>query len=212
MRAMTQQVSSPRRRDAVSNRAAILQAAAVAFSERGRAVDVREIARCAGVGMGTLYRHFPAKDALIETLLTESYAQWAGAARRSASSRGTAWEALAGFIADALAYQRRNRALLENLADAATGTPGRSACDRSLRPLVEELIAAAHAEGPLRPGVTTDDVLGILTALGRLVELDTREETVSRCLDIALTGLRHGPALSKAAPYRPPENTTSEQR
>ena len=64
MSGMTQQLGTPRRRDAVSNRAAILRAAAAAFSERGRAVDVREIARCAGVGMGTLYRHFPSKDAL----------------------------------------------------------------------------------------------------------------------------------------------------
>ncbi|MER7115069.1 helix-turn-helix domain-containing protein [Saccharomonospora azurea] len=192
---MTQQLGTPRRRDARDNRAAILRAAATAFSERGRAVDVREIARCAGVGMGTLYRHFPSKDALVETLLIESYAQWVASARRSARSRPTAWDALATFISDALTYQRRDRALLENLAAAATDPRGLSVCRRSLGPLVEELVAAAHAEGTLRSGVTDEDVLGLLAALGKLVELDLPADTVSRCLDITLTGLRHGPAL-----------------
>lgn len=191
---MTQQVGTPRRRDALSNRAAILRAAAAAFSKRGRAVDVREIARCAGVGMGTLYRHFPSKDALVETLLAESYAHWVEAARRSARTRPNAWEALAAFISDALTYQRRDRALLENLA-ATTDTAGLSGCRKYLGPLVAELVAAAHAEGALRAGVGPDDVLGLLAALGRLVELDLPADTVSRCLDIALAGLRHGPAL-----------------
>lgn len=194
MRAMTQQVGTPRRRDALSNRAAILRAAADAFSSRGRSVDVREIARCAGVGMGTLYRHFPSKDALVETLLAESYTHWVEAARCSAHTRANAWEALATFVSEALTYQRRDRALLENLA-ATTDAAGLSGCRKYVRPLVVELVAAAHAEGSLRKGVTPDDVLGLLAALGRLVELDLPAETVSRCLDIALTGLRHGPAL-----------------
>ncbi|WP_040918355.1 TetR/AcrR family transcriptional regulator [Saccharomonospora glauca] len=191
---MTQQVGTPRRRDALSNRAAILRAAADAFSSRGRSVDVREIARCAGVGMGTLYRHFPSKDALVETLLAESYTHWVEAARCSARTRANAWEALATFVSEALTYQRRDRALLENLA-ATTDAAGLSGCRKYVRPLVVELVAAAHAEGSLRKGVTPDDVLGLLAALGRLVELDLPAETVSRCLDIALTGLRHGPAL-----------------
>ncbi|MEY7973274.1 TetR/AcrR family transcriptional regulator [Saccharomonospora xinjiangensis] len=194
---MTQQLgrrgTQSRRRDALGNREAILSAAAAVFSERGRAVDVREIARRAGVGMGTLYRHFPSKDALIETLLADSYARWVEEARRSARERPTAWEALAGFVSEALTYQRRDRALLENLASATTDAAGLSVCQRSLRPLVAELVAAAHAEKALREGVTAEDVLGLLAALGRLVELDL--PTIPRCLDIALTGLRHGPAL-----------------
>ncbi|WP_197319373.1 TetR/AcrR family transcriptional regulator [Saccharomonospora sp. NB11] len=192
---MTQQLGTPRRRDALSNRAAILRAAATAFSERGRAVDVREIARCAGVGMGTLYRHFPSKDALVETLLAESYAQWVASARTSARSRPTAWDALATFITEALTHQRQDRALLENLASATTDPGGLSVCRRSLGPLVTELVSAAHAEGTLRPGVTAEDVLGLLAALGKLVELDLPADAVSRCLDITLAGLRHGPPL-----------------
>lgn len=195
MGAMSQQLSTPRRRDAISNRAAILRAAATVFSERGRAVDVREVARCAGVGMGTLYRHFPSKNALIDTLVDESYAHWVDDARRCARSHTCAWDALAEFIADALAFQRRDRALLEHLARSTTDTTGLGECARSLRPLLEELVSAAHSEGALRPGVTADDVLGLLAALGRLVEVDLPDTSVSRCLDIALAGLRHGPAL-----------------
>lgn len=196
MSGMTQQLGTPRRRDAVSNRAAILRAAAAAFSERGRAVDVREIARCAGVGMGTLYRHFPSKDALIETLLTESYARWVDQARRSARARASAWEALESFITDALTFQRRDRAVLENLAAATTDATGVSVCQRLLRPLVEELVTAAHTEGALRPGVRADDVLAVLAALGRLVELDISAEAVRRCLQIVLSGLRNGGELT----------------
>ncbi|WP_007025134.1 TetR/AcrR family transcriptional regulator [Saccharomonospora iraqiensis] len=187
--------AAPRRRDAVSNRAAILRAAAVAFSERGQAVDVREVARCAGVGMGTLYRHFPSKDALLETLVAESYAQWVEQARAVARTRPTAWDALAGFVADALTYQRGDRAVLENLAAATTEAGRLSACDRSLRPLVEDLVTAAHAEGALRGEVTADDVLCLLTALARLVELDTPPDQVTRCLTVTLTGLTGGPPL-----------------
>ncbi|WP_298176783.1 TetR/AcrR family transcriptional regulator [Saccharomonospora sp.] len=192
---MTQQLGTPRRRDALSNRAAILRAAAAAFSERGRAVDVREIARCAGVGMGTLYRHFPSKDALIETLLAESYARWVEQARRSTRDRTSAWEALESFITDALTFQRRDRAVLENLAAATTDAAGLSVCRRLLRPLVEELVAAAHAERALRPGVRADDVLAVLAALGRLVELDAPADAVHRCLRIVLSGLRNGDGL-----------------
>ena len=74
-----------RRADAERNRAAIAEAAGAVFAEQGSAVDVREIARRSGVGMGTLYRHFPTKDELLATVLEEMLTSWLTTAHQTAA-------------------------------------------------------------------------------------------------------------------------------
>lgn len=65
--------TTPERTDARANRARLLEAARQALSERGSSVDMREIAERAGVGVGTLYRHFPTRQALVSAILEETY-------------------------------------------------------------------------------------------------------------------------------------------
>lgn len=86
-RGLERVIARPVRSDAVRNRGAILKAAAAMFAAHGERVDVREIARCAGVGMGTLYRHFPTKDDLLETVLHEHFAEWTHTARHAAATQ-----------------------------------------------------------------------------------------------------------------------------
>lgn len=180
------------RSDAVRNRASIMDAAARAFAEQGSAADVREIARSAGVGMGTLYRHFPTKDLLLETVLHEHFEEWTRTAADSAASRAPA-EALHVFLHDALERQANHRALVEQFARTWDTTEGKATCERSLYPVIDELVARCHEVGALRPGVTGEDISLLLVGLGGIAQLAGAREHPAlwrRALRIALDGLQ----------------------
>ncbi|WP_460961856.1 TetR/AcrR family transcriptional regulator [Parasphingorhabdus pacifica] len=181
----------PMRADAARNRAAIIRAAMVAFAEHGHEVDVREIARCAGVGMGTLYRHFPTKDELLDTILGEDFDAWIDNARRCAAEHDDPWEALTAFMEGALAQKACRRALLECFADSRD-TETVTECRRELHPVVEELLARCHAAGVLRAGVGSEDIALLLASLGRTIQFtaSTNPELWRRHLRISLDGLR----------------------
>lgn len=180
----------PRRADAVRNREAIVAAASAAMAEYGTSVDVREIARCSGVGMGTLYRHFPTKSDLVEAVLRQDFTRWAEAARHAAARATDPWAALTDFFEQALTGYARHRATLEHFA-LTWAEPDREGIGQ-LRLVIDELRARADAAGLLRPGVTTDDVLLLLVALGHAVEVTDacRPEGWRRLLTVTLDGLR----------------------
>lgn len=180
------------RADAVRNRAAILEAASAAFAEQGSGVDVREIARCAGVGMGTLYRHFATKEVLLQTVLHEHFAEWTRTALQTAEGADPA-TALRAFLADALERQAAHRALVEQFAEAWGTAEGVAACSRELHPLIDDLVARCHRVGALRPGVTGEDVALLLIGLGRVAQLAGEQDRPllwRRALQVALDGLQ----------------------
>lgn len=180
------------RSDAVRNRALILKAASHAFAVQGSGVDVREIARCAGVGMGTLYRHFPTKDLLLETVLHEHFAEWTRTALDAATAADPA-EALGTFLYDALERQANHRALVEQFAQTWNTTEGIATCTREMHPVIEDLVARCHQAGVLRPGVTGEDILLLLVGLGRIAQaasVQGRPMLWRRALQIALDGLQ----------------------
>ncbi|MCW2985795.1 MAG: TetR/AcrR family transcriptional regulator, partial [Conexibacter sp.] len=116
------QVAPPRsapstRRDAVRNRDALTAAATAAFRHEGLDIPVDEIARRAGVGVATLYRHFPTKLDLI-VAVTEVVLDDLGAAAAEALRRADRSTVLSGFLAAALAQQHENRGFLEALGQA----------------------------------------------------------------------------------------------
>lgn len=198
-------IARPVRSDAVRNRVAILKAAAAMFAAHGERVDVREIARCAGVGMGTLYRHFATKDDLLETVLHEHFAEWTRTARQSAAAQRDPAKALSGFLHDALERQAQHRALVERFAETWETTSGIDACRRELHPVIDDLVVRCHDSGVLRPGVTGEDISLLLIALGRISQLaaaQERPELWQRALQIALDGLRstHQSALPADSP------------
>ncbi|TQM35969.1 TetR/AcrR family transcriptional regulator [Pseudonocardia cypriaca] len=189
--------------DAIRNREAIVEAAAEVLAEQGTAVDVREIARRSGVGMGTLYRHFPKKEDLVHTVLRQDFSRWAESARRTATDAEDPWAALTDFYEQALTGCARHRAMMENFA-LTWSVPDLDGI-RQLRLVIEELCARAGAAGLLRPGVTTDDLLLLLLSLGHAVQItdDCRPQMWNRLLRISLDGLRadhREPLPTDAAP------------
>jgi AcrR family transcriptional regulator len=177
-----------RRADAERNRAAIIEAAGAVFAEQGGTVDVREIARRSGVGMGTLYRHFPTKDALLATVLEQQFTSWLTAAHQRATATEDSWQALADFFEQTLSNQARNRALVESYA--TTGGPTH-ACAHHCHSIIDDLRTRCLDAGLLRPDVTTADLFLLLTALSQTVQTagDSPPGRWRRLLRISLDGL-----------------------
>ncbi|WP_037366757.1 TetR/AcrR family transcriptional regulator [Amycolatopsis orientalis] len=184
--------TTPRRRavraDAIRNREAIVEAAAEVLAEQGAAVDVREIARRSGVGMGTLYRHFPKKEDLVRTVLDQDFSRWAEAARQAAIDAEDPWAALTDFYRQALSGCARHRALMESFA--LTWTDPDAAGIPRLRAVLEEL--RVRAAELLRPGITADDLVLLLISLGYAAQCTDAggPQMWQRLLRVSLDGLR----------------------
>ncbi|WBO69043.1 TetR/AcrR family transcriptional regulator [Streptomyces camelliae] len=178
-----------RRADAERNRAAIIEAAGVVFAEQGGTVDVREIARRSGVGMGTLYRHFPTKDDLLATVLGQEFSSWLTDAHQQATAVEDPWQALTGFFEQMLAKQGRNRALVESYT--AAGGPTES-CAQHCYAVMDELRTRCVNAGLLRHGLTTADLVLLSTTLSQtvLATVDSQPGQWRRLLRISLDGLR----------------------
>ncbi len=176
------------RADAIRNRAAIIEAASTVLAEQGTAVDVREIARRSGVGMGTLYRHFPAKEDLVQTVLRRDFTEWAESARAAAADAEDPWAALIDFYQQALTGYAHHRAIMEHFA-LTLPTPDPDGLGQ-LRLVLAEL--CDRATSLLRPGVTADDLLLLLVSLGHAVQVtdECRPHMWHRLLRISLDGLR----------------------
>ncbi|MBP2478331.1 AcrR family transcriptional regulator [Crossiella equi] len=178
----------PLRADAARNRAQILGVATEAFRERGLAVDVREIARLADVGMGTLYRHYPTKESLVEAALREKIDELT--ARNAEAARATeAWQGLCGVIEHTIGLMAENRAFLDGLAPEDSAI---QACQQHLRESFGELVERAHAEGTLRADVDARDVGLFVLSFGPIVlaTADADPDAWRRLLGVLLDGLR----------------------
>jgi AcrR family transcriptional regulator len=178
------------RSDAARNRGRLLDAAAGLIAERGSDVDVREIARRAEVGMGTLYRHFATKEALLDAALEHVFTSWAEQA--AAALTGRPWPDLSWFLGDALTRQTASPGLLDAYCQALPGQAGNTArrhCGQQVGPLIAELVRAAREAGELRPDVTVEDISLLLVALGRIAPV-VPESAWRRVLHVALDGLR----------------------
>jgi AcrR family transcriptional regulator len=148
------------RADARRNRARVLDAADAAFAVDGVAAPMDEIARRAGVGVGTLYRHFPTKEALVEAIV----------ARRVEGLVGDAGELLAGDDPGAAFFEFVGRvvemgAAKRDLAEALDVAPAVSdQVKLGLRCALGELLARAQSAGAVRPDVEAGDVMALLAA------------------------------------------------
>ncbi len=143
------------RADAQRNLDRLLEAAAACFAERGCDVSIDEIAQRAGVGHGTVFRRFPSKDALIEAVIGERFADVTTVAEEETGRRG-GFERFLRYAADEYG---RNRALIDGISRCA-----KSAHVEALVGAVHELVRAAQADGELREDVTADDVLRLVPA------------------------------------------------
>jgi AcrR family transcriptional regulator len=181
----------PLRRDAERNRQRILTAARAAFAEDGLAVTLDEIARRAGVGVGTIYRRFPDKEQLIDALFEERINETAAEAEAALQAEDP-WHGLVRFLEIACRQHACDRGFKEV---ALSGVHGRERVARArelMLPLVSKLVARAQADGSLRDDVQATDVPLIQLMLGSLSEC-TREadpEAWRRYLGIITDGLR----------------------
>jgi AcrR family transcriptional regulator len=209
----------PLRRDARENRERILVAARAAFAELGIDVSVEEIARRAGVGVGTLYRRFPTKDALIDAVF-ERHLDRIAASAEGALADPDAWSAFLGYLTDVVRLQANDCGLSQILGAQLRAEDLVSRARTRLRPLVEQLIARAQEAGELRLDVVYEDISVLLWTTGRVVDAtrDVEPDFWQRYLALLVDGLRAGsatplprPPLS-AAKHRRAMNSFAEHR
>ena len=179
------------RRDAERNRERILAAAAEAFAEGGLAATMDEIARRAGVGVGTVYRRFPDKELLIEALFEQRIDDLVALAE-AARDEPDAWDGVLRFFEGFVSLQAADRGLKEVLLTPDRGQERVARARARLAPVVDALLERAKADGALRPDVVGPDLGLIQFMLGAVADA-TREvepELWRRFLGIALDGLR----------------------
>ena len=152
------------RSDARRNRARLTEVAAAAFRDEGLDVGVDELARRAGVGVATLYRHFPAKTDLIHAV-ADLVLDDLEAAAAGALASGQPAGAVARFLRSALALERRNGGLLHLVADRHLPADRRRALGRRARAILAPVVRAGHESGAIRRELGAADLLVVLRML-----------------------------------------------
>jgi AcrR family transcriptional regulator len=181
----------PLRRDAERNRQRILDAARVVFAERGLGGSHDDIAREAGVGVGTVYRRFPDKEQLIDALFEARIEEIADAAR-AAADHADPWAALVGFLMRSQELQSEDRGLKEIVLGGARGTERAVAARSLIAPLVAEVLQRAKNANVVRSDIELTDLPLIQLAIGTIAESsrDIAPEVWRRMMTLVLDGLR----------------------
>src|SRR4051795_3951893 len=157
-------LTRPKRADALRNYEKVLEAAREAFAEGGESTALEEIARRAGVGIGTLYRHFPSRQALLEALYVDEVEE---VCRSAAELDGAdPWEALNSWFERFIGYLATKRALAHELLNYLDHDASLfQACRTSLFEAGEPLLKRAQEAGAVRPDVTIADVIQMVAGI-----------------------------------------------
>jgi AcrR family transcriptional regulator len=186
---MSELVDKPLRADARRNREKVLAAARAVFAEQGVDAQMDDVARRADVGVGTVYRHFPTKDALIAALTDELF-DVIGAHARESLELDDPWEAFLQTMWFSGEKTAGDRAFAEILG-AARGIPRRSPGKEELIAAVGELMRRSIEAGKMRPDAMTEDISLLMCGIGSAVAMPhPRPEAWRRHLGIVLDGLR----------------------
>jgi AcrR family transcriptional regulator len=178
----------PKRADAQRNYDNLIAAAREAFTERDRSASLEDVARRAGVGIGTLYRHFPQRGDLIEAVYVEEVLAVARAAETFADR--DPWLALSGWLHGFIDYVATKHALAEELfAEGGADRPVFQSCRSALHGAGEPLLRRAQEAGEVRGDVTIDEVLRMVSGIAKIQAASPAE--IARILDVALDGLRY---------------------
>lgn len=195
----------PLRKDAARNRQRILDAAYELFAARGLSATLNDIAHYAGVGVGTVYRHFPDREQLIDGLFEQRIEEVA-ALLEEAVADPDPWRGLTNFLEANLALQAADRGLRELILGAAGGFDRLARARARLYPVGAQLISRAREAGALRADVEPQDLPLIQMMFSSVIDAgqDIAPDLWRRYLAIMLRGLRADPAPPEQLPAAPP--------
>ncbi|GAB3138504.1 TetR/AcrR family transcriptional regulator [Amycolatopsis stemonae] len=148
------------RADARRNRAKVLAAAEEAFAADGLAVPLDDIARLAGVGAGTVYRHFPSKEALFQAVVLERIEQFAEEAR-GLTGAADPGEVFLDYFVRVIKQASLNRAICDALAESS-GHAFKAGAGDEFRAALAELLARAQEAGTVRRDIDGDDLRALI--------------------------------------------------
>lgn len=184
----------PLRRDAERNRRRILDAARELFAQRGLGVTLNDIAHHAGVGVGTVYRRFPDKTVLIESLFEESLSDIADRLRVAAEDPDP-WHGLATFLEGQFESHAQDQGLKELVTATPNGIARVSRLRDELLPLSATLVRRAKQSGAIREDVAPTDLAIVQIMIGAVLDAarEADPEVWRRYLAIILRGLSARP-------------------
>jgi AcrR family transcriptional regulator len=196
--------TKPLRADAARNRELLMQAGREVFAERGFDVSLDEIARHAGVGVGTAYRRFPNKEALIDEIFDERMREITVVLEQALDLEDP-WEGLQMFMVDLLRFQAEDRGLKQAFHESDQTRERVEKSKAKLQPMIIELIEGSQKAGKLRPDVTPTDVMIAVLMIGSVMDAtrDIHPEVWRRYLALAMDGLAAGKGEPAALPVEP---------
>jgi AcrR family transcriptional regulator len=159
----------PLRSDAVRNRALLIEAARELFAERGVDVALDEVAKRAGVSIGTLYNRFPTRAALIEAVFADRLEKIAGFALRALADPDP-WQGFADYLADVCELQAADRGFNDVAARGLADSPANQDLRRQIGAAMTELIARAKAAGAMRADLAIEDLAFVVWGVAQTVE------------------------------------------
>jgi AcrR family transcriptional regulator len=188
------------RRHARRNHELLVEAAREVFAERGVEASLEEIARRAGVGIGTLYRHFATRDALVEAVFERRIGEFA-ALGEAAAAEPDGWRAFTGLLERILEIQAGDRLLKDVLLRSSSGTGRTEQARAELRRSLEGVLERAHAHG-LRADFAFPDLALLLWSFAPLIDAtaDIAPTAWRRHLHWLLDGLRAESATPQVEP------------
>jgi len=178
------------RADSLRNRDLLLTAAKTAFAETSADAPLEDIARRAGVGIGTLYRNFPTREALVAAVYARELDQLAVAADDFLANR-PAGEALAAWLDLLIDYMATKRVVAPALqADPGEGSRVYASSGATILPALKRLIESAQAAGDIRPDIGFEDILRLMSGLSLGYEQPGWAEGARRLFGVMMAGLR----------------------
>lgn len=191
------------RADARRNRERILAAARAAFAEEGIDAGMSAIAERAGVGVGTLYRRFPTKEALVEALMLDHLEQIFAGGEQAIHEEPVSWQAFVRYLRYLVEWKSRDEGLAELFAGRVVASDEIRAARRRIETQLRDLIRRAQEAGELRRDIAIGDVGVLLASVCSVPWLhgERGRQLNERFLAVVLDGLR-APGTSRL-PYRP---------
>ena len=183
------QLQRTQRADARANRDKLVAAARALFTEKGTSAPLEEVAGRAGVGIGTLYRHFPTRHALLEAVYVDEVEAMARAATELEEL--PPWDALSEWLHQYVGFAATKRALNEALMETDPNSNVLLTCRTAIAGAGTALVERAQRAGVVRNDTTFMDIVRMVGAIAMVPTEDPEQK--ERLLELALDGLRYQP-------------------